>query len=243
MKNLIKVTNPHSILETLRARPQAVKSISVQSDQPHWKQVKDLAARHRIPSAARESQSGAMIEPREPQPIERFFDVSSEDGAQIFLILDCLQDPHNVGAIFRTAAFMGVRGIVLTEERSATLTGTVYDVASGAMEHLPFAMAGNLARTLRDAKSANDLWILGTTGLGETEKSVSMDELKLDRSWAIVFGNEEKGMRRLTLDLCDLTLTIPRTGVTREHDNADLASLNVSVAVGVVLSRLRFGNL
>lgn len=242
MKNLLKVTNPHSILETFRTRPQSVKSVAIHSDQPHWKQVKELAQKHRTPATARESQNSALIEPVESLPIEGFFGTKSNDAHGIFLFLDCLQDPHNVGAIFRTAAFMGVRGIVLTEERSATLTGTVYDVASGAMEHVPFARAGNLARTLRDAKTSTDLWILGTTGLGETEKSISMRDLSLDRNWGIVFGNEEKGMRRLTEDLCDLTLTIPRFGGTRKNDDADLASLNVSVAVGVVLSRLRFGN-
>ncbi|MCC7440021.1 MAG: RNA methyltransferase [Bdellovibrionales bacterium] len=128
-----------------------------------------------------------------------------------------------MGAIFRTAAFFGVKGILLTQERSAPLTGTAYDVASGGMEHVPFAIHNNLSRALDAAKDA-DLWILGTS---EHAKE-SLSTLKKDRSWLVVVGNEETGIRRLTQERCDLVCSIPGSGA--------VTSLNVSVAAGILVA-------
>ncbi len=146
-------------------------------------------------------------------------------GAGLWLALDCLQDPHNLGAIFRTAAFFGVRGVFVTRDRSAPVNETVYDVASGGVEYVPFAVETNLARTLRAAKEAG-LWVLGTSEHADTD----IRQVEPDRPWLVVLGNEERGLRRLTLELCDV--------VCRVTPRGPLSSLNVSVAAGVVLALL-----
>ena len=147
----------------------------------------------------------------------------------MWLALDSLQDPQNVGAIFRAASFFGVRGIILTTERSAPMTATVYDVAAGGAEFVPFCQTINLQRAFEKAKE-NDLWTLGTS---EHAKE-SLSNTKLDRNWLIVVGNEEKGLRRLTEESCDMMVTIP--GAHANNAKNGVTSLNVSVASGIVIS-------
>jgi 23S rRNA (guanosine2251-2'-O)-methyltransferase len=146
-------------------------------------------------------------------------------GKGLWLALDCLTDPQNVGAIFRSASFFGVQGILLTQERSAPLTSAVYDVATGGLEHVPFAIQPNLQRAFEVAKEAG-LWILGTS---EHAKQ-SFRKVERDRPWLLVLGNEEKGMRRLTEESCDVVCQVPPQG--------GVTSLNVSVAAGVLISAL-----
>ena len=156
-------------------------------------------------------------------------DKGSPQQSSLYLAVDCLQDPQNVGAIFRTAAFFGVRGIVLTRDRSAPLNATVHDVASGGVEYVPFSVQANLSRAL-DAAKKSGLWILGTSEHAETD----FCDVKPDRSWLLVLGGEEKGMRRLTQEKCDVICRLtPRTSVT---------SLNVSVAAGVFIAGLTNSN-
>jgi 23S rRNA (guanosine2251-2'-O)-methyltransferase len=130
-----------------------------------------------------------------------------------------------VGAIFRTAAFFGVQGVLLTQERSAPLTSTVYDVASGGMESIPFAVEVNLQRAFEKAKDAG-LWILGTSEHAQEDFST----IKRDRPWLLVIGNEEKGMRRLTEEACDVLCKITPAG--------NVTSLNASVAAAIFISKL-----
>jgi 23S rRNA (guanosine2251-2'-O)-methyltransferase len=146
-------------------------------------------------------------------------------GKGLWIALDSLTDPHNVGAIFRTASFFGVQGILLTQERSAPLTAAVYDVAAGGMEDVPFTVQTNLQRAFEVAKEAG-LWILGTS---EHAKQ-SFRQIERDRPWLLVVGNEEKGMRRLTEEACDVVCQVPPQGA--------VTSLNVSVAAGVLISAL-----
>jgi 23S rRNA (guanosine2251-2'-O)-methyltransferase len=140
--------------------------------------------------------------------------------------LDSLQDPQNLGAIFRSASFFGVKGIIMTTERSAPMTSVVYDISCGGVESLPFVQAINLQRAFEKAKDAG-LWILGTS---EHAKE-SLKKIQNDRPWLVVVGNEEKGIRRLTEESCDIVCTIPGAG-------KGVTSLNVSVATGVMLSHL-----
>lgn len=143
----------------------------------------------------------------------------------LWLALDTLQDPQNVGAIFRTAGFFGIRGIVLSRDRSAPLNGTVYDVSAGGVEAVPFCVVPNLSRALDQARK-HGLWRLGTS---ERAKE-PLESILPDRPWLVVLGNEEKGLRRLTLDNCDVVCGIPSRGA--------VTSLNVSVAAAVVISHL-----
>jgi 23S rRNA (guanosine2251-2'-O)-methyltransferase len=174
----------------------------------------------------RESGHGACIKAKMPDALEQVFSGVSNDDHGVWIALDSLQDPQNIGAIFRSAAFFGIRGIILTTERSAPITSTVYDIASGGVETVPHVQVINLQRAFEKAKAAG-LWILGTS---EHAKQ-SVKTLKHDRSWLLVMGNEEKGIRRLTEESCDMMCTIPNVdrGVT---------SLNVAVATGILLSHL-----
>ncbi|MCA9068093.1 MAG: RNA methyltransferase, partial [Planctomycetaceae bacterium] len=123
------------------------------------------------------------------------------------------------------AAFFGVKGIIITKDRSAPLSATVYDVASGGVECVPFAQPPNLSRSLQQAKDAG-VWVLGT--LEHAERDLS--EVDRDRPWLLVLGNEEKGLRRLTSEHCDELCRITPRG--------EIGSLNVSVAAGILISSL-----
>jgi 23S rRNA (guanosine2251-2'-O)-methyltransferase len=142
--------------------------------------------------------------------------------APLLLVLDGVQDPHNLGACLRTADAAGVTAVIVPRDRAAGLSPTVRKVASGAAETMPLIQVTNLARTLRWLKE-REIWIVGTDD--EADKSVY--ETKLEGPLAIVLGAEGTGLRRLTRETCDALVSIPMRGVVE--------SLNVSVATGVVL--------
>jgi 23S rRNA (guanosine2251-2'-O)-methyltransferase len=139
-----------------------------------------------------------------------------------FLVLDQVQDPHNLGACLRTADAAGLHGIIITKDNSTGITPTVCKVASGAAESVPVYQVTNLARTLRWLKEQN-IWLVGTTG--STEKSAFSTDLSMPL--AIVMGTEGSGMRRLTEQQCDFLVKIPMLG--------QVESLNVSVAAGILM--------
>jgi 23S rRNA (guanosine2251-2'-O)-methyltransferase len=151
-----------------------------------------------------------------------------EDATEppLLLILDGVQDPHNLGACLRVADGMGVHAVVAPKDRAVGLNQTVHKVASGAAEAVPFITVTNLARTLRDLKDKG-IWVAGT---GETG-SVSLYEAKLEGPLALVLGAEGEGLRRLTLETCDQLISIPMLG--------QVESLNVSVAAGICLYEAR----
>jgi 23S rRNA (guanosine2251-2'-O)-methyltransferase len=148
--------------------------------------------------------------------------LESIDGTPLVLVLDGVQDPHNLGACLRTAEAAGVNLVVLPKDRSAGLTPVARRSASGAAEVLPILFATNLARVLRRLKEAG-IWLAGTSD------SAGQDLYQTDLSGplGLVLGSEGKGMRRLTADLCDYHLQIPMQG--------SVGSLNVSVATAVCL--------
>jgi 23S rRNA (guanosine2251-2'-O)-methyltransferase len=139
-----------------------------------------------------------------------------------FLVLDHIQDPHNLGACLRTADAAGVQGVVLTKDRSVGLTPTVAKVASGAAETVPIYRVTNLARSLDWVKESG-LWVVGAAG----EAEMMVYEVDLAIPLAIVVGAEGKGLRRLTRERCDVLVNIPMAG--------KVESLNLSVATGVFL--------
>jgi len=138
------------------------------------------------------------------------------------LVLDGVQDPHNLGACLRSANAAGVHAVIAPRDRSAGLTPVARKVASGAAEATPFFQVTNLARTLRELKERN-IWFVGLAG----EADQSLYELDLRGPIAIVMGAEGEGMRRLTKEHCDFLAKIPMAG--------QVESLNVSVATGVSL--------
>jgi 23S rRNA (guanosine2251-2'-O)-methyltransferase len=147
------------------------------------------------------------------------------EGPPLLLVLDGVQDPHNLGACLRTAEAAGVHLVIVPRNRSAGLTPVARRSASGAAEVLPLLFATNLARVLRHLKEKG-VWLLGTSEQAEQ----NLYAADLSGPMALVMGSEGKGMRRLTTELCDYLVRIPMHG--------SLSSLNVSVATGVCLFEL-----
>lgn len=140
----------------------------------------------------------------------------------LLVVLDGVEDPHNLGAILRTADAAGADGVIIPERRAVGVTGTVAKSSAGASEHLPIARVTNIARTLEELKSRN-LW---TVGLDERGKQV-YDTIDYTMDCAVVLGAEGKGLHDLVAKKCDFLVSIPMLG--------KVSSLNVSVAAGVVL--------
>lgn len=236
---MLELRNPHSILAVLERRPKAVKSLRVQSEASGdaWDRVLETARRAgvsvRVGSAddrrgpRRETErvgaGSANVEPPSPVPLENLF--STEDARGLWLALDQVQDPQNLGALFRLAGFFGVRGIVLTKDRSASVNATVCDVAAGGAEYVPFAVVANLAQALERAQQSS-IWVLGTCERSES----SIYEIRRDRHWMLVMGNEGNGMRRLTREKCDQLVSLPPQGL--------VPSLNVAAAAAACLAVL-----
>ncbi|MDA0591184.1 MAG: 23S rRNA (guanosine(2251)-2'-O)-methyltransferase RlmB [Planctomycetota bacterium] len=243
---MLELKNPHSVLAAIRNRPRDVTEIQIQPDSIHgaWADVVEAAkvagivvANDRLrsdvggrrqqrsePKTERVGVGSATV--RENSGVGMGELLSGSDSATgLWLALDTLQDPHNVGAIFRTAGFFGVRGVIISRDRSAPLNSTVYDVSAGGMEAVPFCVVPNLSRALDQAKKQG-LWLLGTS----EHASDPIESVLPDRPWMVVVGNEEKGLRRLTIEKCDVVCGIPPRG--------PVTSLNVSVAAAVLISRL-----
>ncbi len=144
------------------------------------------------------------------------------EGPPLLLILDQIQDPHNLGACLRTAAAAGVHAVIAPKNAAASITATVQKVACGATEELPYIQVTNLARTMKHLQSAG-IWITGTS-LNTTTYIYDMD---FTGAVAIVIGSEGGGMRRLVSEHCDHLAKIPMPG--------NMESLNASVATGVCL--------
>ena len=138
------------------------------------------------------------------------------------LILDGIEDPHNLGAIIRTAETAGVHGIIIPKRRACGVNSTVCKVASGAVEHMKIARVNNINDEIKFLKE-NDIWVYGTAI--EAEKFYYEENLK--GSIAIVIGNEGEGMSRLVKENCDVLLKIPMKG--------KITSLNASVSAGIVM--------
>lgn len=148
--------------------------------------------------------------------------VKQMPSPHLFLVLDGVQDPHNLGACLRSANGFGVHAVITTKDRACGLTPVVRKVACGAVEETPFIQVTNLARTLTWLKEQG-VWLVGMAGDAE----MCLHELDLSGSIAIVMGNEEKGMRQLTRQQCDYLAKIPMRG--------SVESFNVSVATAVSL--------
>ena len=168
-----------------------------------------VAARTLAPAARDEQDLAALL--------------SRLDRPPLLLILDGVQDPHNLGACLRSADATRVDAVIAPKDRSVGLTPTACKVACGAAETVPFIQVTNLARTLRQLQSEHRVWLVGTAG--EVERSLF--EADLTGPLGIIMGAEEKGMRRLTRECCDLLVRLPMSGTVE--------SLNVSVATGICL--------
>ncbi len=144
----------------------------------------------------------------------------------LLLVLDGIQDPHNLGACLRSADAFGVHAVIAPKDRAVGLNATVEKVACGAAETVPYITVTNLARTLRELQEAN-IWVVGTAG----EATQDLHQFKHTGGIAWVLGAEGEGLRRLTRDTCDELVRIPMQG--------SVESLNVSVSAGICLFETR----
>ena len=163
-----------------------------------------------------------------PIPYKDIHDILESDLKEppFFLVLDGVEDPHNLGACLRVADAMGVHAVIAPKDRAAGLNATVRKVACGAAETVPFIAVTNLARTLRELQEAG-VFVVGTAAEANAEL-VSTD---LSGPVALVLGAEGAGLRRLTQETCDALISIPMFG--------SVESLNVSVASGICLYEAR----
>ena len=167
-----------------------------------------IAAMYRTPPARSENELPALIE--------------SAGQDALFLVLDGVTDPHNLGACLRSAEAAGVSAVIVPKDKAVGITPTVRRASAGAADRVPFFAATNLARTLKVLKDAG-VWLTGLAGDGKQ----SLYQCDFKGPVGVVIGSEGEGMRRLTREACDFVASIPMRG--------SVESLNVSVATGVVL--------
>ncbi|MET0535253.1 MAG: 23S rRNA (guanosine(2251)-2'-O)-methyltransferase RlmB [Steroidobacter sp.] len=228
----------HAVRTLLQQRPERAATLLLQKgrDDARMQELVQLAQAKSIKTewrdqhdldrlAGSERHQGACLEIRSVGVLgEGALDdlLDAATTPPLLLVLDGVQDPHNLGACMRTADAAGVAAVIVPKDRAAGLSATVRKVASGAAETVPLIQVTNLARTLRWLKE-REIWIVGT----EDQATQSLYGAKLTGPIAIVLGAEGTGLRRLTRENCDLLVSIPMRGVVE--------SLNVSVAAGVLL--------
>jgi 23S rRNA (guanosine2251-2'-O)-methyltransferase len=168
----------------------------------------------------------ALAAARAAATLEDILSAANADSGQgakgLIVLLDGVEDPHNLGAIIRTALAAGAHGVVIPERRAAGLTDTVARASAGALAHLPVAKVTNLARAMEELKEAG-YWLIGL----DERADKSYTQADYTSPVGIVLGGEGKGLHELTRKCCDFVVSLPTTGPVK--------SLNVSVTAGVVL--------
>ncbi len=226
----------HPVEEALKARGRAFEYVAVARDRhdPRLRRVLEQCRAAGVPvrqiprdQLTRLAQTGAHQGIVAVGSEKQYTDVdellASRRGEKaLIVVLDGVEDPHNLGAIIRTADAAGADGIVIPERRAVGVTGTAAKASAGASEHLPIARVTNTARTLETLKARN-LWIVGLDERGEQDYFA----FDYNMDCALVFGAEGKGLHELVRKHCDFLIRIPMLG--------HVPSLNVSVAAGVVL--------
>lgn len=235
MENLIAGRQP--VLEALRADTPLEKIyILFGTHGSVLQQIEQLARRRGVPVKQIDKQrfaelSGgantqgvcAVAASKEYVEVDDLLRIAQEKGEKPFLlILDEIEDPHNMGALIRTAECAGVHGVILPRHHSASLNESVAKASAGASLHLPAAKVTNIANTLDDLRKQG-VWIVGT----EMDAPRLYDDMDYTGGLGIVVGNEGKGIRRLVREKCDFLVKIPMYG--------KIGSLNASVAGGLML--------
>ncbi len=165
----------------------------------------------------------ALASARQYAVLDDILKIPAQKGQPaLFLILDGIEDPRNLGAILRSAEAAGVHGVIIPERRAAGLTETVAKAAAGALEYVPVAKVVNIVNTVEEVKR-NGVWVTGAEAGGET----LYWDMDFVRPTALVLGGEDKGVRRLVKEHCDSLVSLPLKG--------QISSLNVSVAAGALL--------
>ena len=230
----------HAVIARLRSHPASVEEIYTdpQRQDARMRDLLEQAGKLNIRVIQLESKrlDGMANGPRHqgvaarvrtlvaPRHIDEILETTS--GPLLLLILDGIQDPHNLGACLRIADAMGANAVVAPRDRAVGITPTVAKVASGAAETVPFLSVVNLSRTMRELKDY-DITLIGTDG--EADNTIASVDASGSVAW--VMGAEGNGMRRLTREHCDIMAKIPMYGT--------VASMNVAVSAGICLYETR----
>lgn len=232
-----KIYGIHTIVALLKTKPELVNQLYLQEsrEDSRLSLIRSLAEAHHLPikmltrsdldaSLPEEGRhQGVVAEVGElPRYSERDLTPFLEIENLLVLILDGVQDPHNLGACLRSAYALGVHVVIAPKDRAVGITPVVRKVACGAAEMTPFIPVTNLARVLKQLKEQG-VWLVGTTGEADT----LIGEIDLKGPIGLVMGGEGKGLRRLTQENCDYLVRIPMQG--------NVESFNVSVATGICL--------
>jgi 23S rRNA (guanosine2251-2'-O)-methyltransferase len=221
----------HPVAEALRAgRPIERVLVAKGAGGPRLQEIIDLARQGSVPlrfeprpaldRLAGSAAHQGVVALGASQRYRSLDDIAA--GARLLVFLDGVEDPHNLGAIIRTAHAAGADAVVIPERRAAGLTETVAKAAAGALEHLPIVRAGNLNRALDEIKERG-FWIYGVDERG----TLDYDQVEYASPAALVLGGEGKGMHEMVRKRCHAVVRIPMAG--------KISSLNVSVAAGIVL--------
>jgi len=220
----------HPIVEALKAkRPLERVLVAQGAGGPRMQEVIDLARRAQVPvrfeprsALDRLAGSSAHQGVVAMGAARHYADLEQAAAGELIVVLDGVEDPHNLGAIIRTAHAAGASSIIIPERRAAGVTDVVAKAAAGALEHLPIARVTNINRALEELKERG-FWIYGLDERGQD----SYDSVDYGSPTAFVLGGEGKGLHEQVRKHCDLLVRIPMAG--------KISSLNVSVAAGVVL--------
>ena len=235
MQELERLEGRHAVLEALKAGLKLEK-VLVQKDlkESLGQEVKEAAKaagfpvqfldKEKLDGMSRSGRHQGILAEMKAIPyssVEEMLAAAREKGeAPFLLLLDGIEDPHNLGAIIRTAHQAGAHGVIIPKNRAAGLTATVARVSAGALAYLPVAQVTNLARTMEELKKEG-LWFVCADMSGEV-----MYRQNLTGPIGLVIGNEGEGVSRLVKEKCDIIASIPMHG--------DIDSLNASVAAGVL---------
>lgn len=231
------ICGKHAVRHCLQSTPESVIEIWVQEGKRDNKSIREIlqhAEAVNVQTVSREAldkltqyarHQGIAVKCRNLETatsdLETLLAVA-DSGKFLLLVLDNVQDPHNLGACLRTAEAVGVDAVIIPRDRAVSITPAVRKVASGAAENVPVIQVTNLARTLRQLQDVG-IWVLGTADTAGD----SLYDIDLDRPLAVVIGAEGTGLRHNTREQCDMLVRIPMAG--------EVESLNVSVAAGVFL--------
>lgn len=228
----------HPILELLRSRPDHISEITIQESRSRARlhEIIELAEKHnlkvrfskqlKIPAGTGKINHqgiSARVAPCPAVSLEKLLEITGKSTkSPILLALDNIIDPHNLGAIIRSAAAAGVSGIILPKDRSAPLSATAAKISAGALSHITICRVTNLVSAIKNLQKEG-FWIFGAHGSADR----SIYETDFSEPTCLVIGSEGKGIRPLVKKQCDFLISIPMQG--------PLDSLNASVAAGIIL--------
>jgi 23S rRNA (guanosine2251-2'-O)-methyltransferase len=234
----IWISGINPVREALRSEDLVSRELILARSDPRGRELEELAQSRGIP-ISRGSREGlnelaghahhqgvALRIPEYPYAVFEDLLEKPVPERDPLLILDSIQDPQNLGAMLRSACFLGARGVIIPKDRSAGVTATVIKIAAGATSYIPVAQVTNLARALRQLKEVG-FWIAGLDMAG----SKNIFEVDLTIPLCLIVGNEQKGIRPLIRSECDLLVRIPASG--------PIESLNAASAATVALAEVQ----